>query len=51
MDIEEPIPISVIDEMIAELSEEQDDTSRMITHAIVTLQLLKARWERIQNGQ
>lgn len=52
MDKEESIPIKVIDDMIAELSEEREEreeANRMITHAIITLQLLKNRWRRMQN--
>lgn len=40
-------PVSVIDEMIAELKQEKDDVNRIITHSITALELLKARWERM----
>ena len=40
------IPISMIDDMIAELEKEQDDMTHIIAHSIITLELLKARWER-----
>lgn len=42
------IPLSVIDELIAELKAEKDDTNRIITHSITALELLKARWKRMQ---
>ena len=31
---------------IAELEKEQDDMTHIIAHSIITLELLKARWER-----
>lgn len=47
--VENPaIPVSVIDELIAELKAEKDDTNRIITHSITALELLKARWKRLQ---
>lgn len=42
------IPVSVIDELIAELKAEKNDTNRIITHSITALELLKARWKRLQ---
>lgn len=40
------IPVKVVDELIAELTAEQDDMNHIITHSIIALELLKARWER-----
>lgn len=48
MDSNDAIPIKVIDEMINELDAEEDDTTRVITHAIITLQILKDRWNRMK---
>lgn len=48
MDTGESIPVKVIDDMIDELNDEEDDASRIITHAIITLQILKDRWNRMQ---
>lgn len=44
------IPIKVVDDLIAELSDEQDDMNHIIAHSIIALELLKARWER-QKGE
>lgn len=49
MDSNDSIPVKVIDDMIDELNDEEDDTSRIITHAIITLQILKDRWNRMQD--
>ncbi len=43
------VPIKVIDDLIAELSAEQDDLNHIIAHSIIALELLKARWERQKN--
>lgn len=40
------IPVKVVDELIAELTAEQDDMNHIIAHSIIALELLKARWER-----
>lgn len=50
MDSNDSIPVKVIDDMIDELNDEEDDTSRIITHAIITLQILKDRWNRMQGN-
>lgn len=40
------IPVKVVDDLIKELSAEQDDLNHIIAHSIIALELLKARWER-----
>jgi len=45
------IPVSVIDEMIAELKQEKDDCNRIIAHSITALELLKVRWKRVQENE
>lgn len=48
------IPVSVVDEMIAELQAETeietavDDYKTMMEHGIIVLQVLKGRWERMK---
>lgn len=46
---EDAIPVKVIDDMIAELDAEEDDSTNMMTHGIIVLQVLKGRWERMKN--
>lgn len=45
------VPVSVIDEMIEELTAEQDDLNHVIMHSIIALELLKARWERVKQHE
>lgn len=45
------VPVSVIDEMIDELTAEQDDRNHVISHSIIALELLKARWERVKQHE
>lgn len=44
------IPVSVIDDLIEELDSESEECASIFTHAIITLQMLKNRWERMQKG-
>lgn len=43
------VPMCVIDQLIEELKAEDDDSTHMLMHGIIVLEILKARWERIQN--